>query len=122
MDEVIGAGMLWYGFIAAAYNLPNDPDFQKEIGSKKVFMRNTLRARIEMMTMQIAKRVLHPDLVSLIDPALLLKFVIGHESSHGLSFRFDGEDFLNLGSPLEEGKADVFGMIFLYFTELIHQL
>ncbi|MCH8889131.1 hypothetical protein IID26_01750 [Patescibacteria group bacterium] len=115
MDEVLVGGRPWYGYVPMAYNLPNDADIQKEVGSKKVFIRNIMRAKMELITKLIAESVLDPHVAALVEPSIFMSFIIGHESSHGLSFRFSGNDFLTLGSPLEEGKADVFGMIFLYF-------
>lgn len=115
MDEILVGGHPWYGYVPMAYNLPNDADIQKEVGSKNVFIRNVMRAKMELITKLVAERVLDPHVAALLEPSIFMSFVIGHESSHGLSFRFSGDDFLTLGSPLEEGKADVFGMIFLYF-------
>ena len=115
IDEVLAGGHPWYGYVPMAYNLPNDVDIQQEVGSKKVFIRNVMHAKMELITKRIAEHVLEPRSTALIEPSIFMSFVIGHESSHGLSFRFNGDDFLNLGSPLEEGKADVFGLIFLYF-------
>lgn len=115
MDEIFAAGHPWYSYVPMAYNLPNDSDIQQEVGSKKVFVRNVMKAKMELITKSIAEIVLSPSVAALLESSTLKDFVIGHEASHGLSFRFDGDNFLDLGSPLEEGKADIFGMMFLYF-------
>lgn len=115
MDEVLAGGHPLYGYVPMAYNLPNEPDIHQEVGSKKVFVRNVMRAKAELITMRIAERVLDPGLFALLEPSIFMKHTIGHESSHGLSFKFEAENFLTLGSPLEEGKADLFGMSFLYY-------
>jgi len=115
IDEILAGGHPWYGYAPMAYNLPNDADIQQEVGSKKVFIRNVMRAKMELITKLIANRLLDPHIAALLEPSIFMSSVIGHESSHGLSFRFDGTNFGNLGSPLEEGKADIFGLNFLYF-------
>ncbi|MFH1694759.1 MAG: hypothetical protein ABH880_03330 [Patescibacteria group bacterium] len=115
VDQVISGGHPVYGYVPMALNLPNDPDIQQEVGSKKMFIRNVIEAKQRFMTEPIAERVLGSGFMDLLDPSIYLKKVVGHEASHGLSFGFDGEGFLGLGSPLEEAKADIFGLLFLYF-------
>lgn len=115
MDEVLAGGRPLYGTVPMAYNLPNEPDIHKEVGSKKVFVRNVMRAKAELITMRVAERVLDSGLAAQLEPSIFMKHTIGHESSHGLSFKFGADNFLTLASPLEEGKADVFGMMFLYY-------
>ncbi len=111
VDEIVAAGGNLYGFIAMAGNLPNDEDIRQEVGSKKTFFRNVIEAKFQIITGPIAERVMGLTL----DSQLFLMFIIGHEICHGLPFRFAGEDFGPLASSLEEAKADVFGVLFMYF-------
>lgn len=111
VDVIITAGSGLYGFIAMADNLPDDEDIRRDVGSKKTFRRNMIEAKFDVMTAPIAQRTLGIQL----DPEVFLQFIIGHELAHGLRFRFAGEQFGPLASPLEELKADVFGVLFLYF-------
>ncbi|HEY0964307.1 MAG TPA: hypothetical protein VGE31_00750, partial [Candidatus Paceibacterota bacterium] len=115
IDEIFAAGESLYDYVPMAYNLPNDADIHEEVGSKKVFIKNVMRAKFDAITRLIAGRVLCGKDFSRFDPDIYLQHVIGHEASHGLSFRFEGEDFGPIASGLEEGKADVFGMWFLFY-------
>jgi len=114
VDEIIAAGMLRYDFIAGAYNLPNDRDIHEEVGSKKVFLRNIIEARLAYLTRPIVER-LAPQLLPIFDLETFLNFIQAHEICHGIGFSFHGAEFKTLGSPFEESKADVGGLIFLYF-------
>jgi hypothetical protein len=115
MDLIYSGGEVRHDHVPMAYNLPNEPDIHAEVGSKKVFIRNIMHAKFATMTIPIAHRLLRKEDVRYFDFDAYLQFVIGHESAHGLSFHFDGERFGPLGSAVEECKADVFGMLFLYF-------
>lgn len=115
MDEVTASGESLYEYVPIACNLPNDTDIHQEVGSKKVFMHNVMQAKFRVLTLPIAERVLSSELLQRVDFYALLLFVIGHEGSHGLSFHFTGEDFGTEHSALEECKADVFGILFLYY-------
>lgn len=112
IDEVVTGGSTLYGFIAMAANLPDDEEIRRTVGSKKTFMRNVIEAKFQILTSPIAQKVL---METALDPKTFLQFIIGHELSHGLRFRFEGVHFGPLASPLEEAKADVFGVLFLYF-------
>lgn len=115
MDEVYAGGEAVYEYVPMAYNLPNDRDIHAEVGSKKVFIRNVMAAKFEHISQVIAKQTLTPSVSEQFDFDTYLRFVIGHESAHGLSFHFDGSIFGPSASAIEECKADVFGMWFLYY-------
>lgn len=115
MDEVYTSGGARHHYAAMAYNLPNNLDIHAEVGSKKVFIRNVMRHKFELITVPIARCVLPQEEADSFDFDTYLKLVIGHESAHGLSFHFDGKRFGHTASAIEECKADVFGMWFLYF-------
>lgn len=115
INQIRAAGSCHYGYVPMAYNLPNDPDIHAEVGSKKIFVKNTMQAKFDLLTRPIARNLLKAEDVRLLDFDIFLKFVIGHESAHGLSFRFEGKDFGPTSSGVEECKADVFGMQFMYF-------
>jgi hypothetical protein len=115
IDEVYASGEAVYDYVPMAYNLPNDRDIHAEVGSKKVFIRNVMAAKFEHISQVIAARTVSAVDVARFDFDTYLRFVIGHESAHGLSFHFDGSVFGPDASSIEEGKADVFGMWFLYY-------
>lgn len=111
IDEIVTSGGTLYGFMAMAANLPDDEEIRKTVGSKKTFMRNAIEAKFRIITAPIAERVMDCTL----DPKTFFQFIVGHELSHGLRFRFAGTEFGPLASPLEEAKADVFGVLFMCF-------
>ncbi|PIR69235.1 MAG: hypothetical protein COU47_04005 [Candidatus Niyogibacteria bacterium CG10_big_fil_rev_8_21_14_0_10_46_36] len=115
MNEILATGGAYYSYIAMAYNLPNDNDIHETVGSKKVFVKNVMDAKFTTMTIPIAERIVERSMMHHFDPWTYFLFVVGHELSHGLGFRFSGPEFKELGPSLEEAKADVFGMLFLYF-------
>lgn len=115
IDQVFASGEAIYDYVPMAYNLPNDRDIHEEVGSKKVFLRNVMEAKFSILTKAIAIKVLQSENYIQFDSMIYLQHVIGHEASHGLTFRFDGADFGPISSTLEEAKADVFGMWFLYY-------
>jgi len=111
---VVDVGALAGGamsFIAMASKLPNDEDIRASVGSKTTLFRNIIEAKFRELTLPIAQRILGVEL----NPETFVQFIIGHELSHGFAFRFQREHFGPLASPLEEAKADVFGVLFMYF-------
>lgn len=115
IDEVCGGGLSLYKSIPMAYNLPNDRTIHEEVGSKKVFLRNIIDAKFTHILEPIARRVTSKEDCAFLTSEAFMAFIVGHESAHGLSFYFDGDHFLELGSLLEEAKADIFGLLFLGF-------
>src|SRR5579863_2453555 len=61
MDSPYRAGDLRYGYQAVADNLPNDPRIHQEKGSKKIFFKNFMDARVEYIILPLANRLLRPD-------------------------------------------------------------
>ncbi len=110
IDEIIAAGGAT-AFIAMASKLPNDEDIRASVGSKTTLFRNIIEAKFQHLTLPIARRVLGEE----IDAEAFVQLIIGHELAHGFAFRFQREHFGSLASPLEEVKAEVFGILLLYF-------
>src|SRR6202453_3948896 len=119
VDSPYRAGDLLHGYQAVADNLPNDPRIHEEKGSKKVFWKNFMDARVDYVILPLAKRVLRPDQAKLVTGEGTLDFIILHEISHGLgpayarmaSGKVDVREAIGPQySGLEESKADVTGM------------
>src|SRR5580704_19601992 len=55
MDAPYRAGDLLHGYQAVADNLPNDPRIHQEKGSKKIFFKNFLDARVNFVILPIAR-------------------------------------------------------------------
>ncbi len=119
MDAPFRAGDLRHGYQAVADNLPNDPRIHQEKGSKKIFFKNFMDARVNYVVLPIAKRLMRPDQAAKASGEGYLAAVLLHEISHGLGPAFARQSGKQIDireaigpvfSGLEEAKADVVGM------------
>jgi hypothetical protein len=120
MDGIYRAGDLLHGYQAVADNLPNDPRIHEQKGSKKIFWKNFMDARVNYIILPLAQRLMLADQAKLVTGEGLLNFVTLHEISHGLgpayahnaSGKVDIREAIGpLYSTLEESKADITGMM-----------
>jgi hypothetical protein len=114
------AGDLRHGYQAVADNLPNDPRIHAQKGSKMIFFKNFLDARVDNIILPLASRVMLLKQAALVTRAGYLTDTVLHEISHGLGpayARRDGRQVeINAAigpaySGLEEAKADVVGLL-----------
>ncbi len=119
VDEVFVGGDSKSGVQTLAFNLPNDEKVREEKGSKKVLLRNVLRAKYDQVLVPIAERTLASDQVGDVAFDDFLSESLHHELSHGLGpgkITMDGREtevrleLKELYSTLEEAKADVMGV------------
>src|SRR4051812_15890422 len=119
MDTPFRSGDLRYGYQAVADNLPNDPRIHQEKGSKKIFFKNFMDARVNVVILPIAKRLMTAEQASKATGDGYLTTTIMHEIAHGLGPAFtrkDGKqaDIRESIGPvfggLEEVKADIVGL------------
>ncbi|HWF13327.1 MAG TPA: hypothetical protein VG272_06300 [Candidatus Acidoferrales bacterium] len=119
MDTPYRAGDLRHGYQAVADNLPNDPRIHEQKGSKKIFFKNFMDARVNYVILPIAKRLLREDEAALASAEGYLASTMMHEISHGLgpafartaSGRRDVREAIGpTYSALEEAKADIVGL------------
>ena len=119
VDAPLRAGDLHYGYQAVADNLPNDPRIHAEKGSKKIFFKNFMDARVNNVVLPIASKMLSAEQTKDVSGEGYLTGVVLHEISHGLGpayAQIDGKQVaINeaIGpaySGLEEAKADVTGI------------
>ena len=119
MDTPFRAGDLNHGYQAVADNLPNDPRIHQEKGSKKIFFKNFMDARVTYIILPIAKKLMRATQAQLATPDGYMTDTLLHEISHelGPSFaRVNGKqvDIREAIGPqysaLEEAKADVVGL------------
>jgi hypothetical protein len=119
MDAPYRAGDLRHGYQAVADNLPNDPRIHQEKGSKKIFFKNFMDARVNNVVLPIAKRLMLDRQASQASADGYLAGVMMHEISHELGPAFARRDGKQVAineaigpvySALEEAKADVVGM------------
>ncbi len=119
MDAPYRAGDLRHGYQAVADNLPNDPRIHQEKGTKKIFFKNFMDARVTYVVLPIARQLMQPAQAAKASADGYLSATLMHEISHEL-----GPDFAHRNgkqvdiresigpaySGLEEAKADVVGM------------
>ena len=119
MDTPYRAGDLRHGYQAVADNLPNDPRIHAEKGTKKIFFKNFMDARVNYVVLPIGKLLMREDQASLASMDGYLAVVVMHEMSHGLGpayARVNGkqadirESIGPIYSGLEEAKADIVGL------------
>jgi len=119
MDTPYRAGDLRHGYQAVADNLPNDPRIHEQKGSKKIFFKNFMDARVNYVILPIAQRLLRSDEAALASAEGYLASTMMHEISHGLgpafartsSGRRDVREAIGPAySGLEEAKADIVGL------------
>ena len=118
VDSPYRAGDLLHGYQAVADNLPNDPRIHEAKGSKKIFWKNFMDARVNYIILPLAQRTMRADQAAMASGEGYLADTIMHEISHGLGPAFahtaQGKVQINQAigssySALEESKADVAG-------------
>src|SRR5438128_1046205 len=122
VDAPYRAGDLRHGYQAVADNLPNDPRVHEQKGSKKIFFKNFMDARVDYVILPLARRVMRPEQAAKASGEGYLLSTIMHEISHGLGPAFarmpSGKVSIRemigpIYGGLEEAKADVVGMFCL---------
>src|SRR6201990_1300100 len=61
MDAPFRSADLTHGYQAVADNLPNDPRVHEQKGSKKIFFKNFMDARVEYIILPLAHEVMRPE-------------------------------------------------------------
>ncbi len=119
MDTPFRAGDLNHGYQAVADNLPNDPRVHEQRGSKKLFFKNFMDARVNYVVLPVAQRVMLPAQALKASSDGYMQVTIMHEIAHGLGPAFSRtaagkvdirESVGPIFSGLEEAKADVVGL------------
>jgi Peptidase family M49 len=124
MDTPFRSADLTHGYQAVADNLPNDPRVHEQKGSKKLFFKNFMDARVNYVIIPVARQMLRPDQAAKVTGEGYSMSTIMHEIAHGLGPAFARtpagkvsirESIGPTFSGLEEAKADVTGMVGLKY-------
>jgi hypothetical protein len=122
MDTPFRAGDLRHGYQAVADNLPNDPRIHQEKGTKKIFFKNYMDARVNYVVLPIGKLLMREDQAAMASMDGYLAVVLMHEICHGLgpayartsAGRADIRESIGPAfGGLEEAKADIVGLFAL---------
>jgi len=118
-DEVLTGGDARRGVQTLAFNLPNDERVREAKGSKKVLLKNMMRAKYDGILAPIAASTLPKGEPSHLTLDSYFHHVLFHELAHGLGpgrIKVDGREtearleLKELYSAIEEAKADVLGV------------
>ncbi|HWF05073.1 MAG TPA: Zn-dependent hydrolase [Candidatus Angelobacter sp.] len=122
MDAPSRGGDLRHGYQAVADNLPNDPRIHQEKGTKKIFFKNFMDARVNFVVLPISKLLMKEDQAAMASMDGYLAVVLMHEICHGLGPAYartaaGKADIRESIGPtyagLEEAKADIVGLFAL---------
>ncbi len=116
-DVIYVAGHANAGGKTIAINLPNDEQVQLEKGTRRLQLKNAMRAKYDAIMAPIAKTLIVPEQQKNVTFTAFFANTMFHEVAHGLGIK---NTINNKGtvrqalkehaSALEEGKADILGL------------
>ena len=116
-DVVYYAGDCNAGSKTIAINLPNDERVQLKKGSRRLQLKNAMKAKFDHILMPISKILITPEQQKFVQFKAFFENTMFHEVSHGLGIKntINGkgtcrEALKEKYSALEEGKADILGL------------
>jgi hypothetical protein len=116
-DAVYYSGDSNAGSKTIAINLPNDEEVQLAKGTRRLQLKNSIRAKFDRILVPIAGVLIHPDQQRHVTFDAFFANTMFHEVAHGLGIKntIDGSNTVRKAmkehaSTLEEGKADVLGL------------
>jgi hypothetical protein len=120
VNEIFCSGDANHGVQTAAYNLPNDERVVREKGTKRIMLKNVQEAKFEKTLLPIARVALAPKDQRNVSFDAFFTAILMHELMHGLGPHrvAGGEETVRqalqeVGSALEEAKADISGLFAL---------
>mgnify|MGYP001812408320 CR=1 FL=1 len=123
-DVVYYAGDSNAGSKTIAINLPNDEEVQLQKGTRRLQLKNAMRAKFDKILEPIADVLVDESQRRHISFDAFFANTMFHEVAHGLGIKYtiDGsgtvsEALRDVASSIEEGKADVLG---LYMVTALH--
>lgn len=124
-DVVFYAGDCNAGSKTIAINLPNDEEVQLKKGTRRLQLKNAMKAKFEKILIPIADELIDPEQRKHIKFDAFFANTMFHEVAHGLGIKntIDGKGTVRKAlkehaSALEEGKADMLG---LYMINQLHK-
>ncbi|MBI3926088.1 MAG: Zn-dependent hydrolase [Armatimonadetes bacterium] len=124
-DVLYYAGHCNSGSKTIAINLPNDEEVQLKKGSRRLQLKNAMRAKFDRILVPIARELIAEDQQKHITFPAFFGDTMFHEVAHGLGIKntLNGRGTVREAikehySALEEGKADILG---LYMITRLHE-
>ncbi len=125
-EVVYYAGHSNAGSKTIAINLPNDEEVQLKKGTRRLQLKNAMRAKFDEILLPISELLIVPEQRQYITFDAFFANTMFHEVAHGLGIKnvINGEGTVRealkeKASALEEGKADILGLYMV--TELLEQ-
>ena len=116
-DLIYAAGQANTGAKTIAINLPNDEDVQLAKGTRRLQLKNAMRAKFDRILAPIARELIADDQLPRVTFDAFFENVMFHEVAHGLGIKntIDGQGTVRAAlkeraGALEEGKADILGL------------
>jgi hypothetical protein len=116
-DVVYVAGQANAGAKTIAINLPNDETVQLRKGTRRLQLKNAMRAKFDRILQPIAQELIVDDQLPRVTFDAFFENVMFHEVAHGLGIKntIDGRGTVRAAlkeraGALEEGKADILGL------------
>ncbi|MBR9845448.1 MAG: Zn-dependent hydrolase [Algicola sp.] len=123
-DVVYYAGDCNAGSKTIAINLPNDEEVQLQKGTRRLQLKNAMRAKFDKILLPISEVLIDESQRQHITFDAFFANTMFHEVAHGLGIKntIDGKGTVRTAlkehaSALEEGKADILG---LYMIQQLH--
>lgn len=124
-DAIYYAGDANAGSKTIAINLPNDEEVQLRKGTRRLQLKNAMRAKFDKILLPVAGELIAEDQRSHITFEAFFSNIMFHEVAHGLGIKktIGGkgtvrEALKEQAGALEEGKADILG---LFMITRLHQ-
>jgi Peptidase family M49 len=116
VNEVLATGDGAHGVRTAAFNLPNDERIVREMGSKRVMLKNVQEAKFAATLKPIATRVLSAADQRDLSFDSFFTHILAHEMTHGIGPQNNVRQTLKeQRAAIEEAKADVTGLFMLQY-------
>ena len=123
-DVVYYAGDCNAGSKTIAINLPNDERVQLEKGTRRLQLKNAMRAKFDRIMVPIADELIAADQRAHVTFDAFFANTMFHEVAHGLGIKYTingkgsvRESLREMASSIEEGKADILGLFMV--TQLV---
>ncbi len=125
-DVIYYAGDCNSGSKTIAINLPNDEEVQLQAGSRKLQLKNAMRAKFDRILVPIARMVIDPEQQKYVTFDAFFSNTMFHEVAHGIGIKntINGKGTVRNAlkeqyAALEEGKADIMG---LYLVTKLYEM
>ncbi len=116
-DVIYYGGDCNAGSKTIAINLPNDPKVHAQKGTRKLQLKNTMRAKFDKILVPISEMLITPEQQKHVTFDAFFANTMFHEVSHGMGVKntINGkgtarEALKETYSSIEEGKADIMGL------------